>query len=149
MNADEQLEKTLELDSTWALGHQWLADNYIFRGELEDAIAHLERADELSNVAFGVGQLGMAYALAGRTDDARATLDRLHRFEAEGHHVPHVEWVSIYAGLGDLDASFEWLEKAYVDRASDLALYRFRPGARILEKDRRFADLFRRMGLEE
>lgn len=143
-----QQQRTLELDSTWAIGHQWLGENYLLRDEVEEAIEHLERADALSDVPFGLGHLGLAYALAGRTDDAHATLARLQQFADEGRHVPHVEWAAIYAGLGDVDASIEWLEKAYTDRVSNLALNRFRASSKIIENDPRFTELFRRIGLD-
>ena len=90
----------------------------------------------------------MGYALAGRIDEAHAILERLNEL-AESRHVPPLEWVSVYAGLGDLDTSFEWLEKAYSARSSNLPLYRFRPGAKLLEHDPRLAEILRRMGLEE
>jgi hypothetical protein len=56
----------------------------------------------------------------------------------------------VYAGLGDLDRCFESLEKAYAVLSSRLPLF-LRGYDQVIdtEQDPRFADLLRRIGLEE
>jgi len=53
---------------------------------------------------------------------------------------------TIYAGLGNRDKSFEYLEKAYQERSADLS-YFLRADLRVdgLRSDPRFQDLLRRM----
>ena len=147
-DARQQFRRTLELDSGWAIGHLWLGQHYMLSGSFNEAIPHLERAAELSDAPFGLGELGLAYARSGRVDEAHALVERLNEL-AESRYVPPLEWASVYAGLGDLDNSFEWLDKASDERSSFLPLYRFRAAGRILEQDPRFSDLMRRSGLEE
>ena len=56
----------------------------------------------------------------------------------------------IYAGLGQKDKAFEFLEKAYQERSPDLA-YFTKADLRMdsLRSDRRFRDFTRRIGLPQ
>ena len=56
----------------------------------------------------------------------------------------------IYAGLGEKDQAFAWLDRAYKDRSYYLADY-LPTDARLdnLRSDPRFADLRRRVGLPQ
>ena len=144
----EQLRKTLELDPGWALGHMWLGQNYELRGLFSEAIPQYEKAFELDDSPYGLGRLGHAYAKSGRVDEAHAVLERLDEL-AKSRYVASIERANVYSGLGDLDRSFEWLEKAYDERSSILMFARVFPIGKDVEHDPRFSDLMRRIGLEE
>ena len=60
-----------------------------------------------------------------------------------------LERAAVYAGLGDLDGFFEWVERAYEERASDVPLLRNLAWVEDVERDPRFTELLRRIGLEE
>jgi hypothetical protein len=51
------------------------------------------------------------------------------------------------AGVGDSDTAFQWLEKAYAQRESQMAFLNITRRMDPLRSDPRFADLLRRMGL--
>ena len=55
---------------------------------------------------------------------------------------------TVYAGLGEKDKAFEFLEKAYQDKSTDLP-YFLKADLRMdsLRSDPRFQDLMRRVGL--
>jgi hypothetical protein len=53
----------------------------------------------------------------------------------------------IYAGLGEKDQAFAWLEKAYEDRSSLMVYLKVEPMLDSLRSDTRFAELVRRIGL--
>jgi hypothetical protein len=53
----------------------------------------------------------------------------------------------IYAGLGENDSAFEWLEMARLNRASPLAFINIEPFFNDFRADPRFLDLLERMGL--
>jgi hypothetical protein len=57
---------------------------------------------------------------------------------------------AIYAGLGEKEQAFAWLDRAYADRSSLLAIY-FKTDPRMdsLRSDPRFAELVRRVGLPQ
>ncbi len=56
---------------------------------------------------------------------------------------------AVYAALGDADATFEWLEKAYERRSITLSWIRVNPGFDPIRSDPRFQDLLRRIGFPE
>ena len=73
-------------------------------------------------------------------------LDQLTEL-SEQKDVPAVDMV-IYAGLGEKDKAFEWLEKAYEDRSiSGAAEIKVDPIFDPLRSDPRFQDLLRRINL--
>ena len=51
----------------------------------------------------------------------------------------------ITIGMGDHDQAFDWLEKAYADRAQMLSEIKVEPAFDPLREDARYADLLRRM----
>ncbi len=55
----------------------------------------------------------------------------------------------VYAALGEADAAFEWLERAYQGRSLLLTTIRVDPGFDPLRSDPRFQDLLRRIGFPE
>jgi serine/threonine-protein kinase len=90
--------------------------------------------------------LGLVAALKGRTTEARAILDGL-RAESRVHYVSPVAFVTLHAALGERDAAFEWLERAYADRRGWLAYLRVEPTLDGLRGDARFTALLERMRL--
>ena len=55
----------------------------------------------------------------------------------------------LYAEIGDKDAAFAWLEKSYAMRQADLVSIKIDPALDSLRDDARYADLLRRVNLEE
>jgi len=90
--------------------------------------------------------LGHAYAVAGRGADAQKILDQLSTLSKQDKYVPDVDRARIYAGLGEKDKAFEWLEKGYDDRS--IGTIKVEPTWDPLRSDPRFADLLRRMNLQ-
>lgn len=89
-----------------------------------------------------MAQLGHAYALSGRSEEARKVVEDLkERLNREYL----IAWV--YAGLGEKDQAFKWLEKAYEERDSSMVYLKVDPKLDSLRSDPRFADLLRRVGL--
>ena len=68
---------------------------------------------------------------------------------AKRRHVLPYDMAVIYAGLGEKDRAFEWLEKAYAERDEDLLYLKVDPVLDSLRSDQRFTDLMRRVGLSQ
>jgi tetratricopeptide (TPR) repeat protein len=126
----------------------WLGENYELRGLFSEAIPHYEKAVELDETPYVLGNLGHAYAKSGRVDEAHVVLERLEEL-SKSSYVSPIERAYVYAGLGDLDNCFEWLEKAYDERSGLLPFARVFPIGKDIEQDPRFSDLMGRIGLEE
>ena len=63
-------------------------------------------------------------------------------------YVSPYQVAAIYAGLGDQDQTFAWLQKAYEERSDWLVNLTNDQRFDDLRSDPRFADLVRRVGLE-
>ena len=92
-----------------------------------------------------MAELGFAYALSGEREKAQKSLHDL-RLMAERRYTPARDYALVYAGMGDRDMAFEWLEKAYGEHGGlvDLGV---EPRWNSLRADPRFADLLKRLGL--
>ena len=95
---------------------------------------------------FGLDRLGYAYAVAGRKSEALKTLAELQALAGRKYVPPH-SFAYIYAGLGDKERAFEWLEKGYTGRDDSLTRLKTEPLFDSLRSDPRYTDLMRRVGL--
>jgi TolB-like protein/Flp pilus assembly protein TadD len=148
--AIEQLRSGIELDPTYWYAHDFLGRAYEQKGRLPEAIAEFQRALELAkDNAENWSNLGHAYALSGKRGEAQKIIDQLKELSAHSYVAPY-NFAAIYAGLGDKDQAFAWLDRAYVDRSGFLAFY-LKSDAHMdsLRSDPRFKDLVRRIGLPE
>ncbi len=147
--AIEELSKAMELDPNSAWARTFLGRAYLSKGMQQRAIKELEtaRRDGPDDV-FVLGLLGYGYAVTGRRADALKILRRFDEIESH-RYVSRAARVYVYAGLGDKDKAFEWLEKAYQERSDALAWFRQEPESISLRSDPRFAVLMRKIGFSE
>ena len=91
--------------------------------------------------------LGYRYAVSGRRDEALRIVKELEqkyaKGEAMGQHV-----AGVYAGLGEREKAFAWLERDFEQRSGELPFINYRLSFEDLRSDPRYADLVRRMGLQ-
>jgi tetratricopeptide (TPR) repeat protein len=90
--------------------------------------------------------LAYAYALSGRRADALRIIEDLKR-RSERMYIPPSLIAFIYAGLGEKDKAFEWMEKAYVGRDFLMSVLNVEPLFDQLRDDPRFDRLTSRVGL--
>jgi serine/threonine protein kinase/Tfp pilus assembly protein PilF len=144
--AIEQYRKTLDLDPNSPLGHMFLGEAYLQKSMYKEGIAEIEKEQVVSpNGTGALSYLGYAYALAGRRTEAQKVVDQLNKI-SEQKYVPAASRAIIYAGLGEKDKAFEWLEKGYEDRS--IGGIKVNPAYDPLRSDPRFAELLRRMNLQ-
>jgi TolB-like protein/DNA-binding winged helix-turn-helix (wHTH) protein/Tfp pilus assembly protein PilF len=143
--AVEQSEKALKMDPNFAVGHyergQALAQKHMY----DEAIAEFQTAIELGG-ASGAFQsnLGYAYAVSGRKEEAQEIIDNLESRRAQNQSID-ADIALIYAGLGNADEAIIRLNKAYYGRFKASIL--LRPAFDLLRSDDRFQDLLQRVGL--
>ena len=86
------------------------------------------------------------YARVGKRAEAQAILrESLAQAPKPGLAYSLAE---IYAGLGERDQAFAWLEKAYQERNFLMLFLKVNPRVDNLRADPRFVDLLRRIGLQ-
>jgi TolB-like protein/DNA-binding winged helix-turn-helix (wHTH) protein/Tfp pilus assembly protein PilF len=143
----EASKRGLLLDPKDWMQHYFLGVGYEGTGKLEEAISEYQKAIEMSGGSQGVVELAHAYSAVGRKTEAEKILRDLQRKSKETSTSPYT-MATIYAGLGENDKAFEFLEKAYSQKSlglpsslsSDLLLDSLRP-------DPRFQTILRRLGL--
>ncbi|HEX2714528.1 MAG TPA: tetratricopeptide repeat protein, partial [Candidatus Acidoferrales bacterium] len=142
-----QFRRTLELDPNFWVAHWTLGRAYEQKRMFAEAIAELQRASALSaGSPLSLAALGHAYAVSGQTVGAQHVLAQLKEL-AEKRYVLPYSIATIYAGLGETDEAFRWLERAYEERSGWLIWLRAEPVSDALRPDPRFQDLLRRIGL--
>ena len=147
--AIEQLSKAMELDPNSSWARTFLGRAYLLKGMQQRGIEELEKArHDGPDDAFVLGLLGYGYAVTGRRADALKILQRFDEMDRH-RYVSRAARVYVYAGLGDKDKAFEWLEKAYQERSDALAWFRQEPESKSLRTDPRFAVLMRKIGFTE
>jgi serine/threonine-protein kinase len=147
-DAVKQIHKALEIDENFNVAYFKLGQVYERQGRYEEAIEQYHRAMQLSSNLWIMPGLGHALAMTGRHDEARRMLDELLRMAGERYVSPYFI-AEIYRGLGEIDRTFEWLEKAYEDRSDWLVWLGVEPALDSLRSDPRFIDLMRRVGLPQ
>ncbi|MEE9162213.1 MAG: tetratricopeptide repeat protein, partial [Candidatus Neomarinimicrobiota bacterium] len=146
--AIEHCRKALELDEAYFTAHVYLGLAYAQKGMFGKAIPPLEAAVQLSGgSALVKSSLGYAYGLAGRDREARELLNEL-RAAAETQYVPAISMAAIHMGLGERDAVFKWLDKAYKERHHYLIFSKVEPMMDGLRSDPRFQALLAKMNLD-
>jgi len=113
----------------------------------EEAVAALEKALSHSREALSLSYLGHVYGRLGRIDEATDLLREMEQSRAAQGHAPPIAFAVIHAGLGDIDAAFDWLETAYRLRDGYLFWLPGAPGLDPLHSDPRFAHLVQRVGV--
>ena len=142
-----QFERTLDLDSGFAMTHAMLGLTYAYKSMPERAVSELVLARKAGGDRPDLIALhGYALARAGHTDQALATIDELHRVSKPRNPSPYLLAV-IYVGLGDTNRAFEWLQKAVDARAWELPVLKADTMFDPLRSDPRFLPLLGRLGL--
>jgi serine/threonine-protein kinase len=147
--AVKQLQKTLEMDANFAQTHRWLGLALEQQTRSADAIAELQKAITLvGGNTLTEAELAHAHAVSGKRDEAQKELARLKEI-AQHKYVPAYQIAAIYAGLGEKDQAFAWLDKAYDERSDLLVNLKREQKFDVLRSDPRFSDLLRRVGLPQ
>jgi len=138
--------KALALDQNFWPAHRDLGLAYEKKGRFADAIAELERARQLDSNPSILEMLGGAYAAWGKKDDARRVLAEATK-QASEHYVCPYEVATIHAGLGDTEATLEWLKKGVDEHADCMPWARSDPKLDALRDNPRFRQLMGEIGL--
>jgi TolB-like protein/tetratricopeptide (TPR) repeat protein len=145
--AVSQAKLTLEQTPNFLLARFWLGSAYrekkMYAQAIEQfSVAHSQAGD---NPAMLMAY-GHALAVSGDTAGAQRVLGQL-RALANARYVPAVYFAGIYAGLGERDQAFAWLNKAYDERNDRLIYLAVDPIVDPLRGDPRFGELMKRLGL--
>jgi TolB-like protein/DNA-binding winged helix-turn-helix (wHTH) protein/Tfp pilus assembly protein PilF len=146
-NLIESSRRGLLFDPNDWFQHFNLGVGYEGTGKVQEAISEYQKAMEISGNSRSAVALAHAYSAVGKRAEAEKILHDLERKLKQTSASPYT-MATIYAGLGENDKAFEFLEKAYLEKSldiswslkSDLLFDSLRP-------DPRFQSLLRRIGL--
>jgi tetratricopeptide (TPR) repeat protein len=144
--ARAQLRRTLELAPDFAEAHLSLAGLNATQGRFEEAVREADEAVRLSDVASYRERQAQVYAMAGLEEKVGEILDGLLSKKFPGYLSPS-QVGAIYYLLGEKDKGWEWMQKAYEARDTNLAMFNRSYTMKAAREDPRFVELLGKMKL--
>lgn len=139
--AEAAIRKALELNPQYPGAHFQLGLIYLVQSKTEKALAEMQEEPAEDYRAYGVA---LAYHALGKRKEADAALeDCIKEFQNSGAF----QIAEIFAFRGETDKAFEWIERAYKQRDSVLAVIKGDPMLRNLEHDPRYRAFLQKMKL--
>ena len=136
------------MDPNFPTAHAQIARAYERKGRYEEAITETNKAIALAGRFTGiVADLGYIYAGSGNKTEANKILGELIE-RSKTEYVSAYDIASVYAGLGEKEKVFAWLEKAFQEKSFAMVGLKSDQYWDSLRSDPRFADLLRRVGLQ-
>lgn len=117
--AREQVAKMIEIEPGF-YGAYWLKGAIcLVEGTYDEAVAELQKGVELGGHQTVLADLGSAYGLAGRREEAEAVLGQLLEMRQTAY-ASAICISRVYARIGETDRAVEWLEKAVEERNGEM-----------------------------
>jgi TolB-like protein/Flp pilus assembly protein TadD len=116
---------------------------YAQKGMYGKAVGEFQK---LGDQPHALGHMGNVYARMQRVSEARATISKLEE-HVKNNGIGRYEIALIYAGLGEKNEAFTWLERSYDARDKGLTYLKIDPCVDPLRSDPRFDRLVQRVGL--
>jgi tetratricopeptide (TPR) repeat protein len=145
--------RAMELNPPGTDGYMLLARCYVAKGDYQEGMQAIQKAQEFEKKQELVALRGYAYARMGQTKEAKEVLQEL--FEL-GHskYLQHYFVARVYAALRDKEKALDWLEKAEADKSEYLIIadwggLRTDPAWDDLQNEPRFKELLKKVGLDQ
>jgi TolB-like protein len=138
-------QASVVLSDFW-IGNLQMAQAYEQLGKFELALDALSRGGVGGENSKVMSLRGYVLAKAGRTAEAREVLKALESISRE-RYMPPYAIALVYAGLGETDAAFAWLDRAVEAHDVHLAMLPTDSKWDALRGDARFAAVLRKCGL--
>ena len=139
--------QVLDSEAAFAPAHYYIGMTYEQLQDYDNATRNILRSAEIANRGgLFLGALGHCYGVSGQHDAARAVLSELEERSRERYVSPY-NTMLVHLGLGDHDATFQWLERALEDRTGWLWHSSVEPRFHPIRDDPRFRELMSLHGL--
>ncbi len=147
--AIEHFRKELEFEPNNYYARFFLGIAYGQKGMYQEAIAEIHKAMTLRGQKKTPTVLARGYATSGYQGALKALAEHWAETVEQGGAVQAGSVAVIYAGAGEKEKAFEWLEKALQQHTRGLVFLRVEPGFDPLRDDPRYQSLLRRMNFPE
>ncbi|MBI1761642.1 MAG: protein kinase [Acidobacteria bacterium] len=146
--AQALLQQTLSREPNYLTARIYLGFCYRLLGQYEASRNEFQKGLALApQSASLIGLYGSACGLAGHRDDALQALAQLNKM-AQHTYVPPIAQAGVTVGLGDVDATFDWLAKCLAERSPVLGGLKTDPMFDPVRADARFAALLQQVGFQ-
>jgi tetratricopeptide (TPR) repeat protein len=143
--------KQKELKIQTRAGRPSSEDTPMMKGEHDQAIRELTLMPEDNGapvVERYIVERAQVYTRLGKTREARSSLTELIQL-SQRRKIDSWWFACAYAALGEKDRAFEWIEKAYRERPSEMISFAASPDMDVLRSDPRYQAMLRRMDIPE
>jgi TolB-like protein/DNA-binding winged helix-turn-helix (wHTH) protein/tetratricopeptide (TPR) repeat protein len=142
----DHARQAVVLNKAFWIGYMELGQAYEQLGQYESALDALTTAARFSgDNSKSVSLRGYTLAKAGRAQEARDVLNELQA-ASQKRYVPPYAFALVHAGLGERDATFQWLERARTARDVHVIFLTVDPKWDSYRADPRFIELLARCG---
>lgn len=140
-----QLNKTLELDSNFAMAHFFLAQARVQKNQFNDAFILFSKAFKLFGESVNIyATYANAIAQSGNKNKALQMLEKLQAI-ASRKYVSSYDTAIVYSGMGDREQAINCLYKAYEESAYLLTYIKVDPLLDSLRDESRFKTLINKV----
>jgi TolB-like protein/Tfp pilus assembly protein PilF len=144
--AAKECRKVLELDPNYVEAYIFLGLIFEQQTMFAEALDAFEKAQSLAPESpLVLAVLAASYGRSGQTAKAEQVIDRLKEVARRRFATPMC-WALLYAGLGETDLAFEWLNKAADTKAALVCYLDVFPSFDPLRSDSRFSALLKKIG---
>ena len=142
-----EFQEAIQFNPRFPAGHLSLAVAYNRTGRFDQALAEVQKAQELGGDPTRVLEiLGSTQALSGDLAAAQATVDRLRTGRIGGRVSPY-SVALIYTAMGRKAEALDWLEKGYREKDTWMAWIKVLVEWDTLRSEPRFVNLLRQLNL--
>jgi tetratricopeptide (TPR) repeat protein len=145
--AIEQGRRTVDQYPNYWLAYIWLGSAYREKKMYTEALEQFSKGRQLSgDHPVMIALYGHALGLSGDAAGASKALAELQGL-AQSRYVSSLYFAAVYTGLGENNAAFDWLDRAYKERNDRLLYLGADPMADRLRSDPRFIQLMAKIGV--
>jgi serine/threonine-protein kinase len=138
--------EALDMDPGFTHTHYYMGQALAECGHLEEAAREFESIRHAEPVPQTLAMLGYTRGLSGDRQGALDILSELREL-SKLRYISPLSFATIYAGMGEREKEFEFLEKAYEERSAWLAFLQGSPVFMRARHAPRFQYLLRRMSV--
>ena len=144
-----QFNKVKEMDPNFAFVYGSLAEVYQCLGRYEEALESADTYGKVSKRQLEAKLIkAQVYAAMGNLSESRRLLSDVEA-EYKKEALSPLKIGTVYCLLGEIDACFEWMNRAYEERDPNVMIIKIEPEFARLKGDLRFLSLQKKIGLAE
>ncbi|MDH4092959.1 MAG: AraC family transcriptional regulator, partial [Cyclobacteriaceae bacterium] len=142
-------KRLIDLEPNFSVGYEAIGDYYCFLKNYKEAIHEYESVLALNYSTHNLSQLGLTYGLMGEKLKAIEVIEKMKKIPGSELGGNNYYLGSVFASIGELDAAFQYFDKALENREGNMLWMKYFVFERIpeLKKDPRANKLLEKIGV--